>query len=50
MKLTMYPKTRRYDDTAEIRITEKLDGSNISFFKKDGGLTYRTKEQSLQVG
>lgn len=38
MKLTMYPKTRRYDDTAEIRITEKLDGSNISFFKKDEGL------------
>lgn len=38
MKLTMYPKTRRYDDTAEIRITEKLDGSNITFFKKDGVL------------
>lgn len=32
-KLTLYPKTERVKLNNKIVITEKLDGSNIGFFK-----------------
>lgn len=35
-KKTLYPKTKRVKLENEIVITEKLDGSNIGFFKVDG--------------
>ena len=34
-KLTLYPKTSRVKLDNKIVITEKLDGSNIGFFKVD---------------
>jgi hypothetical protein len=36
-QLTLYPKTVRYK-VSEITITEKLDGSNLGFFKLNGQL------------
>ena len=39
MKHTLYPKTQRIKpDNVTITITEKLDGSNLAFFVKDGDL------------
>lgn len=37
-KKTLYPKTRRVNLKNNIVITEKLDGSNIGFFKVNGEL------------
>ena len=37
MKMTLYPKTRRYSDS-QISVTEKIDGSNLGFFKHEGEL------------
>lgn len=37
MKQTIYPKTKRMEPT-KIQITEKLNGSNIGFFKLNGEL------------
>ena len=37
MKKTLYPKTARIADD-KIRVTEKLDGSNLGFFKLNGEL------------
>lgn len=34
----MYPKTKRYDDRLNVLLTEKLDGSNLTFFKYRGKL------------
>lgn len=39
IKKTLYPKTKRLEGKKEIvTITEKIDGSNLSFFKLDGEL------------
>ena len=39
IKKTLYPKTKRLESKKEvITITEKIDGSNLSFFKLDGEL------------
>lgn len=37
-KKMMYPKTKRYDDRLNVLLTEKLDGSNLTFFKYRGKL------------
>lgn len=38
IKKTLYPKTKRVTFKNRIVITEKLDGSNIGFFKVNGKL------------
>lgn len=39
LKTTLYPKTKRLDPKrGQVVITEKLDGSNLSFFKLNGKL------------
>lgn len=38
IKHTLYPKTKRIGSGTTIQITEKLDGSNIGFFKWNGEL------------
>lgn len=38
VKHELYPKTRRFSDKDEIIITEKMDGSNLGFFKHGGAL------------
>lgn len=38
VKKMMYPKTKRYDDRLKVLLTEKLDGSNLTFFKYQGKL------------
>lgn len=38
IKKTLYPKTKRVQYKNRVVITEKLDGSNIGFFKINGGL------------
>ena len=41
----MYPKTSRIGNKmGDILITEKLDGSNLSIFKLNGGTLYWTKK------
>ena len=37
-KKTLYPKTKRVQFKNRVVITEKLDGSNIGFFKVNGKL------------
>lgn len=37
-KITLYPKTQRYDEDSRIQITEKIDGSNLTLFKLDDDL------------
>lgn len=39
IKKTLYPKTKRVKFKNRVTITEKLDGSNIGFFKVNGELT-----------
>lgn len=38
LKKKIYPKTQRFTGENDIVITEKVDGSNLSIFKKDGEL------------
>lgn len=38
LKKTIYPKTIRYNPTNHVVITEKMDGSNLVFFKYEGEL------------
>ena len=38
IKKTLYPKTKRVQFKDRVVITEKLDGSNIGFFKENGNL------------
>lgn len=38
IKKTLYPKTKRIQYKNRVVITEKLDGSNIGFFKVNGDL------------
>ncbi len=45
MKKSLYPKTKRIDKNGEqIFITEKLDGSNIGFFKLNDDLVIATRD------
>lgn len=38
IKKSIYPKTKRFGDGKDIYITEKMDGSNLAFFKLYGEL------------
>lgn len=37
-KQSIYPKTKRISDDGKYMVTEKLDGSNLTFYKLDGEL------------
>lgn len=53
IKKTLYPKTKRLGaDRSIVTITEKIDGSKLSFFKKDGELyiAQRNNIYSLEEG
>lgn len=49
IKKSIYPKTKRLGkENSVITITEKLDGSNLAFFKKDGGGSYSYEKQYIK--
>lgn len=51
IKKSIYPKTKRLgrDGNNTIVITEKLDGSNLAFFKKDGIIHIATRNNILNL-
>lgn len=49
IKKSIYPKTKRLGNLNNIVITEKLDGSNLSFFKKDGVIYIATRNNILNT-
>lgn len=49
IKKSIYPKTQRIKDGRRVKITEKLDGSNLSFFKKDGVIHIATRNNILNT-
>ena len=50
IKKTFYPKTKRYSkNSASVVITEKLDGSNIAFFKFDGQLYVAQRKNIMTI-
>jgi len=50
IKKTLYGKTPRYNgENAVARVTEKLDGSNIGFFKLNGELLIAQRNNVLQL-
>ena len=51
MKKTLYPKTKRISNAiGKISITEKMDGSNLGFFKLNGELVIATRNNVLEIG
>ena len=48
MKKTLYPKTERIGAGGALRITEKLDGSCLGIFKKDGELYVAQRNHVLK--
>ena len=49
IKKSIYPKTKRLGSLKDIIITEKLDGSNLAFFKKDGVVYIATRNNILNT-
>jgi len=50
IKKSLYPKTKRLSkNSKKIVVTEKLDGSNIGFFKLNGELVIATRNNILTV-
>ena len=49
IKKSIYPKTKRLGNTISVVITEKLDGSNLAFFKKDGVVYIATRNNILNT-
>ena len=50
IKKSIYPKTKRLGkENTVITITEKLDGSNLAFFKKDGVIHIATRSNILNL-
>ena len=50
IKKSIYPKTKRLGkENPVITITEKLDGSNLAFFKKDGVVHIATRSDILNL-
>ena len=47
IKRTLYPKTKRVQYKNRVEITEKLDGSNIGFFKVNGELVIAQRNNIL---
>jgi len=49
IKKSIYPKTKRLSDEREVIVTEKLDGSNLCFFKKDNAIYMATRNNILHI-
>ena len=49
VKKSVYPKTKRFDGNAQVFITEKIDGSNLTIFKKDGEIHFATRNNIIQI-
>lgn len=49
IKKSIYPKTKRVQTIANIQITEKVDGSNLTLFKKDGKLYIATRSYIYSI-
>lgn len=49
IKKTLYPKTKRVTFKNRIVITEKLDGSNIGFFKVNGKLLIAQRNNIISI-
>ena len=50
IKKSIYPKTKRLGkENSVITITEKLDGSNLAFFKKNGVIHIATRSNILNL-
>lgn len=49
VKKSIYPKTKRLGTLKDIIITEKLDGSNLAFFKKEGIVYIATRNNILNT-
>ena len=50
LKKTLYPKTKRVKLENKVVITEKLDGSNIGFFKVNGELVIAQRNNIFLIG
>lgn len=49
IKKTLYPKTKRVQFKNRVVITEKLDGSNIGFFKANGKLLIAQRNNIFEI-
>ena len=49
IKKTLYPKTKRVQNKNKVVITEKLDGSNIGFFKVNEELIIAQRNNIIQL-
>ena len=49
IKKTLYPKTKRVTFKNRVVITEKLDGSNIGFFKVNGKLLIAQRNNIISI-
>lgn len=49
IKKTLYPKTKRVQLKNKVVITEKLDGSNIGFFKVNGRLLIAQRNNIFEI-
>ncbi|WP_101773445.1 RNA ligase family protein [Peptostreptococcus faecalis] len=49
VKKSLYPKTQRVGTSKGIVLTEKLDGSNLGFFKLDGELHIATRNRIYNI-
>lgn len=49
IKKTLYPKTKRVQYKNRVVITEKLDGSNIGFFKVNGKLLIAQRNNIFEI-
>lgn len=49
IKKTLYPKTKRVQFKNRVTITEKLDGSNIGFFKVNGKLLIAQRNNIFEI-
>lgn len=50
IKKEIYPKTKRLGVDTKIQVTEKLDGSNLVLFKKDGKLFIAQRNSIYEFG
>ena len=50
IKKSIYPKTERISERGDrIYLTEKMDGSNLVFFKKDGELWFAQRKTIISL-
>ncbi len=49
IKKKLYPHTERIKENNTVQITEKMDGSNIGFFNKDGELLVCTRNYIISL-